>query len=110
MMKLESLQRVNGKAQSASRADLPVVVTRQRYGLFLLLDKVHRTGLGKGSKARAKTGRESSTSAICPNKVHTSSSTRFGRASTRVSSPALMATRCWRRPCAKVGYSAGATG
>ena len=41
-MKLESLQRVNGKAQSAGRADLPVVITRQCYGLSLLLDKVHR--------------------------------------------------------------------
>src|SRR5438093_1049325 len=42
MMKLESLQRVNGKAQSAGRADLPAVITRQCYGLSLLLDKVHR--------------------------------------------------------------------
>ena len=82
MMKLENLQRVDRKAQSAGRADLPVVITRQCYGLALLLDKVHRREmkgversdrLGKGSKARAKTGKESSTSAIRPNKVRTSS-------------------------------------
>src|SRR5262245_21249042 len=30
------------KAQSAGRADLPVIITRQCYGLSLLLDKVHR--------------------------------------------------------------------
>src|SRR6266487_633999 len=42
MMKLESLQRVNGKTQSAGRADLPVVITRQCYGLSLLLDEVQR--------------------------------------------------------------------
>ena len=41
-MKLENLQRVDRKAQSAGRADLPVVITRQCYGLALLLDKVHR--------------------------------------------------------------------
>src|SRR5262252_9738556 len=42
MTKLKRLQRVNRKAQSASRADLPVVITRQCYALSLLLDKVHR--------------------------------------------------------------------
>src|SRR5215510_4749916 len=42
MTKLNRLQRLNRKAQSASRADLPVVITRQCYALSLLLDKVHR--------------------------------------------------------------------
>src|SRR5262249_58672466 len=42
MMKPEGLQRVNRKAQSASLADLLVVITRQCYALSLLLDKVHR--------------------------------------------------------------------
>src|SRR5499426_2156741 len=82
MMKPEGLQRVNRKAQSASRADLPVVITRQCYALSLLLDKVHRREMksiersdwpGKRFQSRAKTGRESSTSAIRPSKVRTSS-------------------------------------
>src|SRR5262249_57212307 len=42
MTKLNRLQRLNRKAQSASRADLLVVITRQCYALSLLLDKVHR--------------------------------------------------------------------
>src|SRR5262245_61542913 len=41
-MKRESLQCVNGKAEGAGGADLPVVITRQGYTLSLLLDKVHR--------------------------------------------------------------------
>src|SRR5215813_13310628 len=82
MTKLNRLQRLNRKAQSASRADLLVVITRQCYALSLLLDKVHRREmksiersdwLGKRFQSRAKTGRESSTSAIRPSKVRTSS-------------------------------------
>src|SRR5215510_4159530 len=56
MTKLESLQSVNGKAQSAGRADLPVVITRQCYGLSLLPDKVYRCEM-KGIEGSDRLGK-----------------------------------------------------
>src|SRR5215831_15973149 len=90
MTKLNRLQRLNRKAQSASRADLPVVITRQCYALSLLLDKVHRREMksiersdwfGKRFQSTCQDRQGEFDSAICPNKVRTSS--LWERASSR---------------------------